>query len=373
MASGSRPVRVLCLHGTCSSGAILKKQLSRMQPLLKGAAELVFVDGPLKAEEDNPMRAAQEKFFKGMDFFDFARWVKDEQADGDSAKFWEDLAAKHPDPEDMVKWVERHRSLHFKHSVERQYEELDEALEYLQEQLHKHKPIDGVLGFSQGANLASLLAAQAEAGHGADFSFVIHVCPARPGWVQQRPRLFRKPIPMRSFHISGRKDRNPPFPLRHLYENPLCFMHEDGHRPVPGTTVQAANQVVRFMLDFILGKPLELPPEPDVRQEAEAAGEAAPPKAAEAPAPPKAEAKAQGGPLELPVVVNVNKDLGVVFEFTVQKGTTVFGLKEMIAWQDPTDSLSAEGLALKLPDAQDALVDTLVITEALTTLDLCEL
>jgi len=351
----------------------MKKQLSRMQPLLKGQAELVFVDGPLKAEEDNPMRAAQERFFKGMDFFDFARWVKDDKADSESLKFWGDMMMKYPDTDDLAAYLEKHRDLHVKHSVERQYEDLDEALEFLQEQLHKHRPIDGVLGFSQGANLASLLAAQAEAGHGANFSFVVHICPARPGWVQQRPRLFKKPIPMRSFHISGRKDQNPPFALRHLYENPLCFMHEDGHRPVPGTTIQEANRVVRFILDFILGRPLDLPPpEPEPAPCEAAEEEAAAPARTTADAAGKAGART-GGPRELAVVVSVNRDLGVVFEFTVQAGTTVFGLKEMIAWQDPTDSLSPEGLALKLPDAQDALVDTQVLTEALVNLDLCEL
>ena len=48
----------------------------------------------------------------------------------------------------------------------RQYTDLEKSLEFIQELLRKHQPLDGLFGFSQGANMASLLAAQAVAGEG---------------------------------------------------------------------------------------------------------------------------------------------------------------------------------------------------------------
>mmetsp|Transcript_156224 Transcript_156224/g.379376 ORF Transcript_156224/g.379376 Transcript_156224/m.379376 type:complete len:113 (-) Transcript_156224:90-428(-) len=112
---------------------------------------------------------------------------------------------------------------------------------------------------------------------------------------------------------------------------------------------------------------MDLPPEP---APVEAAAQEASPASAGA---EEAAQATRGGPVELAVVVNVNRDLGVVFDFTVPKGTTVFGLKEMIAWQDPTDSLSPDDISLKLPGAADTLSNTVVLTDALTNLDLCEL
>lgn len=53
-----------------------------------------------------------------------------------------------------------------------QYCDLDKTLDFIQDLLRRHEPLDGIFGFSQGANMASLLAAQATAGAGAKDAIV---------------------------------------------------------------------------------------------------------------------------------------------------------------------------------------------------------
>ena len=43
---------------------------------------------------------------------------------------------------------------------------LDEGVAYLEQQLHKHAPIDVLLGFSQGANMCTILCGRAVYGVG---------------------------------------------------------------------------------------------------------------------------------------------------------------------------------------------------------------
>jgi len=250
-------MRILCLHGTCSSGAIMKMQLARLLPLLKPKAELIFIDGPLRVEDDNPMLEEQQKVFGSKPMYDFARWVKEEGLKGSEAerkkKGEDDLWEKFPSRAEMAAFFRTNPEERLQMCALRKYHGLEEALAFLQEQLRLHAPIDGVLGFSQGANLASLLVAQALAGKAPRFSFAIHICAGRPGWVEQYPDLFKSKLSMRSLHISGEVDLfNPPLALKELYENPVCLEHDDGHRPIPGTSAEQANAVAKTLADFIL-------------------------------------------------------------------------------------------------------------------------
>lgn len=43
-------MKILCLHGVGSSGAILEKQMSNLRRELDPSFELVFVDGPFESE-----------------------------------------------------------------------------------------------------------------------------------------------------------------------------------------------------------------------------------------------------------------------------------------------------------------------------------
>jgi len=117
------------------------------------------------------------------------------------------------------------------------------------------------------------------------------MCPGRPGWTKQRPELFRRPLAMRSLHISGELDMNPPLCLKHLYEAPACVMHEDGHRPIPGTRAEEANRIARIIVDFFLNEPL--------------ADAVLSPQAADAKVPPAGPAR------ELTVMIVIDRDLDI--------------------------------------------------------------
>ncbi|CAJ1400109.1 unnamed protein product [Effrenium voratum] len=199
-----RPIRVACLHGTCSNGNVTKVQLQRAAKMCGDEVEFIYLDGRMPSDPSNIMYEEMSKNFKGQQFYDWAKWITESD-----------------DLETDVK--------------KRKYRDLDVRLDSIQDLLRQHEPLDGVLGFSQGANMASLLAAQAVAGQGVNFGFVIHCCPAGPGWVNQRPDLFPAKLPMRSLHISGEKDTNPMLPLLELYENPTGLSHSDGHKLIPSS------------------------------------------------------------------------------------------------------------------------------------------
>merc|ERR1712224_854255 len=127
--------------------------------------------------------------------------------------------------------------------LERTYEGIDEAVEYLRKCCAEHGPIDGIWGFSQGANAANILIAEALAGgvpELSDVRFVIHANGSRPGWVQQRPHLFRKKLQIPALITGGGAiDLDTDGQMRwwwsmgDLYEAPQFLMHEDGHTPFP--------------------------------------------------------------------------------------------------------------------------------------------
>jgi len=221
------PVRVLCLHGTCSNGRVMKFQLQRVAKCLGARAELIFVDGPTQTSTDTPLYAEQQKLFGkafGPCFFDFHPWLQPGKG--------------------------------FQVGMEPDASGLDDVITYLQELFHRHSPIHGVLGFSEGANAASLLVGEIMAkGDAADLRFVVHLNPGRPDWVKQRPELFRHKLMLRSLHSSALNDDQVPqqCALRDLYEHPVCMTHEGGHQPLPGTSVAEAQRVAEGIAEFIVG------------------------------------------------------------------------------------------------------------------------
>lgn len=308
--------------------------------------ELIFIDGPLPVEEDHPLRKAQEAIFKGMQFYEFARWTKDADFRS-SEQFKDELLKRFPLESDLSAHLEAHPEDLVRSTSLRKYDGLESALEYLQTQLRQHSPIHGVLGFSQGANLASLLAAQSVSGEGAFFHFVVHICAGRPGWVQQRPELFHRPLPMQSLHISGEKDITVPLSLQHLYENPTCMTHNDGHRPIPGTSADEANRVANAIVGFILSQPLE-------QHSSSSATLAALPAV----------------PSELAVVIFFDRESDIKSEMVIMRGTTVWQIKERIARDHPGGEIRPELIKFRKTSADSFLSDSHVITEHDTELEI---
>lgn len=111
-------MRILCLHGWRTSGAILRDQMLEVSQALEAgigpALDLHFVDAPHAAS--GPAQDVVAANWPGVPYFEW--WDKTE----DGA-----------------------------------YAGADETLAYLREYDQRNGPFEGVVGFSQGAALASLL------------------------------------------------------------------------------------------------------------------------------------------------------------------------------------------------------------------------
>ncbi|KAJ5135406.1 uncharacterized protein N7515_004684 [Penicillium bovifimosum] len=97
-------MRILCLHGVGSSGAILEKQMSNLRRELDPSFELVFVDGPFECGRGPGVSEYQ------------------------------------PGP-------------YFSHTQGYSPADITQALGYLEEILEDEGPFDGIFGFSQGSAL----------------------------------------------------------------------------------------------------------------------------------------------------------------------------------------------------------------------------
>ncbi|KAJ5128606.1 hypothetical protein N7448_002322 [Penicillium atrosanguineum] len=97
-------MRILCLHGVGSSGAILEKQMSNLRRELDPSFELVFVDGPFECE-----RGPGVSEYQTGPYFSHTQGYS---------------------PADIAK-----------------------AISYLEEILEDEGPFDGIFGFSQGSAL----------------------------------------------------------------------------------------------------------------------------------------------------------------------------------------------------------------------------
>lgn len=151
----ARLPRVLCLTGTASGQRIMEVQLSRLLREAKGRVEFVIYEGERDCTMPEPLEI-MSAFFKGLPM-----------------KMYDELTF------DERNW--------------RCYKDVRGTLATLQRVLKTQGPFDGVLGFSQGANFAVMLAAQSYTGAGQPFSFVVPMCPNAPGYVGQLPELFEDP------------------------------------------------------------------------------------------------------------------------------------------------------------------------------------
>jgi len=59
-------MKILCLHGAGSSGAILEKQMANLRRELDPSFELAFVDGPFECERGPGTYKARGDLFHGM-------------------------------------------------------------------------------------------------------------------------------------------------------------------------------------------------------------------------------------------------------------------------------------------------------------------
>jgi hypothetical protein len=173
----------------------------------------------------------------------------------------------------------------------REYPDMDDALAFVQSLLKKHAPVHGLLGMSQGGNLAQVVAAQSSNGIGAPLKFTMHFGGAKPGWQHQKPELFASPIATPAFICGGLTDvtdgshADPGMGQMAALVHPLVLEHKthaDGHRPFPIDREAAAAQadkmcafIKRAMDEGGFPPPPLPPPEPPTKAAASAAAAAA--------------------------------------------------------------------------------------------------
>jgi pimeloyl-ACP methyl ester carboxylesterase len=181
------PPRILCLHGYHGTAAILRRQMAGLVSALPELTELVFLDAPTLRRGD------------------FGWW--------------------HPG---FAGWESSR----------------DAVLSHL-----RSEPFDGVLGFSQGAAMAGLIAAVQHAEEPSRlFDLVIMIS----GFTSQLPehaRLFETPIDLRSLHIIGRSDLivspRESAALTTRFADPVVLEHAGGH--VVPSSHEIADRVARFI------------------------------------------------------------------------------------------------------------------------------
>lgn len=201
--------RIALLHGTAGSAKTLTIQLGPLLPRLQETWDVTFVEGPKRCAEDNPHVKTMRRFYgPSVELREYAEATADDRG-----------------------W--------------RTYNELDEAVEALESRVDA----DCLLGFSQGANFASMLAARAEQ-RGTPFRAVVLLCGARPGWARQLPGAFERPLKTPALIGTGRQDAvvGNGDDLAALFARPERRTHAEGHRPLPAADAAAyADSVARFL------------------------------------------------------------------------------------------------------------------------------
>eukprot|EP00128_Syssomonas_multiformis_P002207 Colp12_sorted_trinity150504_noHs@28002 len=108
---------------------------------------------------------------------------------------------------------------------------LEESFAHVEATLREKGPFDGVLGFSQGAALASMLAARHHLSGDTLFRFIVVVA----GFIPDMSPHFNSDIKIKtpSLHVYGTGDQvivpSRSQTLAQFFENPVEVQHEGGH------------------------------------------------------------------------------------------------------------------------------------------------
>jgi predicted esterase len=244
------PLRILCLHGFGGSGTILSKQTERLR---------LLVDADLAAAV--PGASVEWSFLTAPDA---VSW----DPEGLEAKL---VTTFFPDGPHR-QWMRRVAASNGSATSAQEYADWGEPLAFVLDHLEQQAaPYHGLLGFSQGSNLATLLAAALESGtvpiRHAPLAFVVPVCGSAFGWQQQwasasavRPcwpkdtRLFEKPLKTPSLHFIGSADPQKPASeaLVQLYGvEAEVVLFASGHKPP--TQKAAAGALAAFLLKAVQG------------------------------------------------------------------------------------------------------------------------
>lgn len=206
-----RKLRVLGLHGYRTSGAIMKKQLSKWSPAIHDLVEFTFLDAPTPAKGKSDVEGIYEgPYFEWMQFND------------DYSEFYG----------------------------------YEESLAFLVDYMEKNGPFDGLIGFSQGATLSGALTAVQERGRIImsksaaalpKIKFVIFIAGAKLRDAKIVD-VFDTPIDRPTLHFLGEKDplKIPGEYFLANWKDPIAIRHPQGHT-VPRLNEEVVSTVVKFL------------------------------------------------------------------------------------------------------------------------------
>ncbi|XP_042417547.1 dihydrofolate reductase-like isoform X1 [Zingiber officinale] len=190
MTGQEKKMKVLCLHGFRTSGGFLRKQISKWDPSIFQHFQLDYPDGIFLAGGKS------------------------------------DIEGVFPPP--YYEWFQYNKEF-------TEYENLEECISYLCDYMMKNGPFDGLLGFSQGAVLAAVLAGYQAQGQVLKDHPPIKFLVSISGSMFRDPSIcgiaYRDPIKVKSVHFIGEKDwlKLPSEDLASAFDNPLVLRHPQGH------------------------------------------------------------------------------------------------------------------------------------------------
>uniref|UniRef100_A0A7N0TIY6 Serine hydrolase domain-containing protein n=1 Tax=Kalanchoe fedtschenkoi TaxID=63787 RepID=A0A7N0TIY6_KALFE len=186
----NKRMKILCLHGFRTSGAFLKKQISKWDPSIFADFDLDFPDGAYPAGGKSDI----ETIFPPP-YFEWFQFEKDFTV----------------------------------------YFNLEECISRLCDYITTNGPFHGLLGFSQGTSLAGLLLGYQAQGKvlkdHPPFKFFVAVSGSKFRAPSIRDVAYKDPISVKSVHFIGEKDwlKLPSEDLASAFVNPLIIRHPQGH------------------------------------------------------------------------------------------------------------------------------------------------
>mmetsp|Transcript_103167 Transcript_103167/g.300881 ORF Transcript_103167/g.300881 Transcript_103167/m.300881 type:complete len:324 (-) Transcript_103167:104-1075(-) len=166
----ARKRRLLCLHGVGGSKGIWASQAKRLLTALEAEdIECITLEGQQECTSQEAVENLEIFFGK-----------KDPKLQYDECEF------------DERNWIT--------------YVNNEDVLDWMQDELVDLAPIDGILGFAQGANFAAMLAGQASIGEGEPLSLVCLISPNAPGYARPFQRLFKEKVTVPALFVRGEQE-----------------------------------------------------------------------------------------------------------------------------------------------------------------------
>ncbi|GAB4861324.1 hypothetical protein Ancab_036485 [Ancistrocladus abbreviatus] len=201
-----RKPRFLCLHGFRTSAEILKKQVGKWPESVLQKLDLVFVDAPFPAQGKSDVEGIFDPPY--YEWFQFNKFTE--------------------------------------------YTSFEECLEYIEGCMIKHGPIDGLLGFSQGAILSAALPGLQAKGIALKkvpkVKFIIIIGGAKFRLESLVEKAYSSPFEGPSLHFLGKEDFLRPYGTELLQScvEPVVIHHPKGH-----TVPRLDEENLPLMLSFL--------------------------------------------------------------------------------------------------------------------------